>query len=94
MNVDTFGYQGTLKELLSHHDDRKFSTFDRDNDVKSDGSCCLDLDGGGFWYDACWAFNPNGVFGKKAGGGVAYYDTKTIPVKTFLMKVKRRQGLC
>ena len=94
MNVYTFGYQGTLREQLRYHDNRKFSTFDRDNDEKKDGSCCLDLDGGGFWYDACWAFNPNGVFGKKAGGGVAYYDGGIIPVKTFLMKVKRRQGLC
>ena len=95
MNVDAFGYQGTLKELLSYHDNMKFSSFDRDNDQSAKSiNCCENLDGGGFWYRSCYHFNPNGVFGKQASGGVAYYDGGIKAVKTFLMKVKRRQGLC
>ena len=91
MNVDTFGYQGTLREQLSNHDNMKFSTFDRDNDKNRD-NCCHIYDGGGWWWNN--NFNPNGVYGKQASGGMAYYDGGEIPVKTFLMKVKQRQGLC
>ena len=95
MNVDVLGYKGTLKELLSVHDNMKFSTFDRDNDKRTNGDCCKShLDGGGFWYNDCWHFNPNGVFGKEGFGGIAYYDGGVKSVKTFQMRVKRRQGLC
>ena len=93
MNVDAFGYRGSIKELLSYHDNMKFSTFDRDNDKKS-SNCCDTHDGGGWWWNTCYTFNPNGVHGKQTHGGMAYYDSGHQYVKTFLMKVKRRHGLC
>jgi hypothetical protein len=46
MNVDTFGYRGSIIELLSYHDNQKFSTYDRDNNASS-SNCCKDRDGGG-----------------------------------------------
>ena len=35
MNVDSTGYNGSIPELFSYHDDMKFSTYDRDNDDTS-----------------------------------------------------------
>ncbi|XP_053397716.1 fibrinogen-like protein A isoform X1 [Mercenaria mercenaria] len=95
MNVDAFGYEGTLKELLSYHDNRKFSTYDRDNDA-STGNCCKDsLDGGGWWYNDCYRLgNMNGVFGKKELGGTGYYDGGHIEIKTVVIKVKSVNGVC
>lgn len=53
MNVDDFGYEGTLKKgRFGYHNDMKFSTFDRDNDVSS-SNCCQSADGGGWWFRGC-----------------------------------------
>jgi len=94
MNVDKFGYDGTLGELLSYHDNQKFSTFDRDND-KHSGNCAQDLDGGGWWYNGCYRLgNPNGVFGKKTPGGIGYWAGKAVLVKTFTIRIKQKCGVC
>lgn len=93
MNVDAFGYEGTLKNRLSYHNDMKFSTYDRDND-KSGGNCCLSHDGGGWWWNSCYLLNPNGIYGKETKGGVSYYDGRVFPIKNMVIKVKKRNGLC
>lgn len=93
MNVDAFGYEGSLREIFSYHNGMQFSTYDRDNDKNGD-NCCQTHDGGGWWWNGCYTLNPNGVYGKQAKGGIAYYDGGVFPVKTFLIKIKRRQGLC
>ena len=93
MNVDPFGYEGTLKDRFSYHDDMKFSTFDRDND-KHSTNCCDEHGGGGWWLKDCWHLNPNGVYGKHGYGGIAYYDGGNRPLKNFLIKIQRRKGLC
>lgn len=46
---------------LTSHGGMKFSTFDRDTDKWSDGSCA-EWYGGGWWYNACQAANLNGVY--------------------------------
>ncbi|XP_045162923.2 microfibril-associated glycoprotein 4-like [Mercenaria mercenaria] len=95
MNVDPFGYKGTISELLSYHNNFKFSTYDRDNDGHS-GNCCKDsLDGGGWWYSSCYRLgNVNGVYGKQETGGIGYWTTKNIPIKNITIKVKRMDGVC
>lgn len=93
MNVDAFGYEGSLNELFSIHNDMQFTTFDRDND-KNDRNCCQLHGGGGWWFESCYKFNPNGLYGIQTSAGIAYYDGKDNPVKNFLIKIKRRQGLC
>ena len=94
MNVDAFNYEGNIAELFSFHNNMKFSTYDRDNDIYK-GSCCIDQDGGGWWYKDCYRLgNLNGVYGKKAGGGIAYWTSKTIPMKNVTIKVKDIQGRC
>lgn len=92
MNVDSFGYNGSVRETFSYHNDMKFSTFDRDND-KNDANCCQNVDGGGWWYNSCWNYNPNGVYGKQASGGIAYYGSPTY-VKNMEIKIRRRLGFC
>lgn len=95
MNVDPFGYDGTLGELFSYHDNNKFSTYDRDND-KSSSNCCKDsLDGGGWWYNSCYRLgNLNGVYGKLETGGIGYWTNKNIPIKNVTIKVKKINGVC
>ena len=92
MNLDTFGYDGTVAEKLSHHDNMKFSTFDRDNDAHST-NCCERYGGGGFWYNSCYNYNPNGLYGVKSESGVAA-NGGHMHVKNMVIKVKRRHGLC
>ena len=45
----------------------KFTTKDRDNDVNSNYNCASHFKGA-WWYNACHAANPNGLY---RGGGSA-----------------------
>ena len=95
MNVDAFGYNGSLKELLSYHNNRKFSTYDRDNDASSKNCCELYAGGGGWWYDNCYRLgHVNSVFGKKEEGGIGYWDTTNVPIKNIYIRVKTMNGTC
>ena len=96
MNVDAFGYAGTIKELLSYHNNMKFSTYDRDNDENS-GNCAKILDGGAWWYKSCCRLgNFNGLYGKRDadGLGLGYYNPSFVPIRNTQIKVKRRHALC
>jgi hypothetical protein len=94
MNVDAFGYRGSIKELLSYHDNQRFSTYDRDNDDSS-SNCCKDRDGGGWWYKACYKLgNFNGVYGKREMGGVGYYTGVDVQIRNVEIKVKAMHGVC
>lgn len=95
MNVDSFGYEGSIKELLSYHNGKKFSTYNRDNDA-SRANCCKDyLDGGGWWYNDCYRLgNPNGVYGKREQGGIGYWDGGAIQIKQVQIRIKRMPGTC
>ncbi|KAH8377823.1 hypothetical protein KR093_007244, partial [Drosophila rubida] len=61
-------YEGTAGDSMRDNEQRKFSTFDRDNDL-SDSNCaatCL----GGWWYSKCGYSNLNGQYSKLDD----YYD--------------------
>ncbi|WAQ95957.1 ANGL7-like protein [Mya arenaria] len=95
MNVDAFGYEGSIKELLSYHDNMKFSTFDRDNDLSVNNCCQKYMDGGGWWYNTCYRLGcVNGVFGKKELGGIGYWDAKHVPIKSVNIKIRQMEGTC
>ena len=54
------GHSGTLDDSLTYHDNRRFSTYDRDQDSTS-GSCAY-AHKGGWWYGSCMESNLNGLY--------------------------------
>lgn len=47
-------HSGTLPDDLGYHRNRKFSTFDQDNDDQRGESCAVRyFSGGGWWYGSC-----------------------------------------
>ncbi|XP_053382769.1 fibrinogen-like protein A [Mercenaria mercenaria] len=95
MNVDAFNYEGSIDELLTYHNNMKFSTYDRDNDIHS-SNCCVKYDGGGWWYRDCYMLgNLNGVYGKTQEGGISYWGSVgNIPIQKVTIKVKDIHGQC
>lgn len=95
MNVDKFGYSGTIKEMLSYHDGMRFSTFDRDNDRLGD-SCSRLYGNSGWWFNGCYRLgNLNGVFGEQTKSGMSYWlDGHDVYLNTTLMKVMPMKGSC
>jgi len=95
-NVDAFGYNGSIKELLSFHDKMKFTTFDRDNDAHSTINCVSKyMDGGGWWAKDCYRLGVvNGVYGKHEPGGIGYWDTANIPIKDVNIRIRPMEGTC
>ncbi|XP_037533427.1 fibrinogen alpha chain-like [Nematolebias whitei] len=57
------------KTLDTSHNNKKFSTFDKDNDEWR-GNCAEEF-GGGWWYHSCQSANLNGIYHKGS------YDPKT-----------------
>ncbi|XP_020009726.1 tenascin-N [Castor canadensis] len=55
-------YRGTAGDALTYHNGRKFTTFDRDNDIAL--SNCALTHHGGWWYKNCHLANPNGKYGE------------------------------
>lgn len=54
------GYSGTAGDSLSYHSDKKFTTYDQDNDLYETN--CSDRFHGGWWYGACHSSNLNGYY--------------------------------
>ncbi|KAH3801746.1 fibrinogen-like protein A [Dreissena polymorpha] len=95
MNVDAFGYQGSINELFSYHDNFKISTFDRDNDANAEHCCDKSLNGGGWWYNSFYRLgNVNGVYGKREKGGIGYRDSKNVPIKNVTVKIRPMKRTC
>ncbi|GFR92869.1 angiopoietin-related protein 1 [Elysia marginata] len=63
-------YTGTAGDSFKYHNNRPFSTIDRDNDAWS--KSCATLHGGGWWFGACDHSNLNGKWGRKSGNGVEW----------------------
>uniref|UniRef100_G3Q4W3 Fibrinogen-like 2a n=1 Tax=Gasterosteus aculeatus TaxID=69293 RepID=G3Q4W3_GASAC len=68
------GYGGTAGNALSfnkhfNHDQKFFSTADRDNDMYSTGNCGAYYSSG-WWFDACMSANLNGKYYHKRYKGV------------------------
>ncbi|XP_062930011.1 tenascin isoform X5 [Mobula hypostoma] len=68
-------YRGTAGDSLSYHQDRPFSTKDRDNDVAVT-NCALSYKGA-WWYKNCHRVNLNGKYGvANHSQGVNWYHWK------------------
>ncbi|XP_052761679.1 ficolin-1-like [Mya arenaria] len=94
MNVDAYGYKGSINELFADHDNMAFSTYERDNYVHATANCAGSGGGGWWWKKCCLLGNLNGIFGKKGEGGLNYYDSSHIPIKAVEMKIKAINGTC
>jgi len=46
-------YNGTAGDSMAIADGMKFTTNDRDNDIRSSHNCAVQF-GGGFWFDSCF----------------------------------------
>ncbi|XP_056266087.1 microfibril-associated glycoprotein 4-like [Pseudoliparis swirei] len=82
---------GAAGDSLMEHNNMKFTTFDKDQDVWDKN--CAQHYLGGFWYGACHSANPTGMYAPK--GGIAHesvvngwqswkgpnYSLKTIAMK-------------
>ncbi|XP_052773315.1 tenascin-R-like [Mya arenaria] len=70
LHVD--GYNGTAGDSLAYHDNREFSTNDRDNDASV--TDCAKRFLGGWWYNSCHYANMNGDYGNTVfGKGMNWY---------------------
>ncbi|CAL4094766.1 unnamed protein product, partial [Meganyctiphanes norvegica] len=58
-------YSGDAVDALAYHNGMKFTTKDKDNDLRGSGACADINDIGGFWYNNCYHTNPFGVLRKK-----------------------------
>ncbi|GFS15104.1 tenascin [Elysia marginata] len=63
-------YRGTAGDGLAYHNDRPFTTKDRDNDEWG-GNCATDS-GGGWWFGACDHADLNGNWGAGSDKGVEW----------------------
>jgi len=55
------GYSGNAaRDALGWHNGMRFTTYDRDNDLRSAENCAV-LAGGGFWYKWCYECGVNAV---------------------------------
>ncbi|KAJ0000614.1 hypothetical protein NQD34_012456 [Periophthalmus magnuspinnatus] len=90
LSVGTF-VKGAGGDSLQIHNGQKFTTFDRDQDTH--GSNCAVLCYGGFWFEACFAANPNGVYTwgpSPRYDGVHWRTFKGLEysLKTLVMKIR------
>uniref|UniRef100_A0A2C9KZ09 Fibrinogen C-terminal domain-containing protein n=1 Tax=Biomphalaria glabrata TaxID=6526 RepID=A0A2C9KZ09_BIOGL len=66
-------YSGNAGDSLSLHNNKFFTTFDRDNDVESDLNCAEDSSGA-WWYRSCHSSNLNGPWGSTSySKGMIWY---------------------
>ncbi|XP_062385188.1 microfibril-associated glycoprotein 4-like [Sardina pilchardus] len=84
---------GGAGDSLSYVNGRKFSTYDKDQDISS--SNCADLYDGGFWFNNCLYANPNGLYKGKgrvvSTTGIQWIHWKSsyYSLKSITMKIKR-----
>ncbi|XP_052072714.1 ryncolin-2-like [Mytilus californianus] len=87
------GYSGTAGDALKLHNNRAFSTKDKDNDSHSSADCA-DIYKGAWWYGSCHDANLNGLYlgNKKGNKGMRWNQWKgEQSMKTTSMMIRRRR---
>ena len=91
------GYSGTAGDALDGEgaslNGLKFTTYDNDNDHKTDNNCARQFKGA-FWAKSCYAANPNGPYNNDADPipialGIVWLSFKTFyeSLKTITFKI-------
>lgn len=95
MNVDAYIYKGSFPDLLSFHDNMKFSNYDRVDDASPESCCEKYLNGGGWWCKDCYRLGKlNGVYGQRQLGGIGYYNAGYFWINDVTIKVKSINEVC
>uniref|UniRef100_A0A182YTV1 Fibrinogen C-terminal domain-containing protein n=1 Tax=Biomphalaria glabrata TaxID=6526 RepID=A0A182YTV1_BIOGL len=84
-------YKGNTSDDFSYHNNMKFSSFDRDNDVDT-RNCALQYTGA-WWYNSCHFSNLNGQWGSKEYSKGANWESITgygASVSFVEMKIRER----
>ncbi|XP_052814449.1 ficolin-3-like [Mya arenaria] len=84
--LNVSGYTGTAGDSLSYHDGMKFSTFDKDNDLRK-GNCAIDYEGA-WWYKSCVNSNLNGKYGRPTGAAWYFFNNIWEPMKRVEIKIR------
>ncbi|XP_067939582.1 microfibril-associated glycoprotein 4-like [Watersipora subatra] len=78
-SIHVGGYAGNAGDSLTHHNGKRFSTFDKDNDSYGD-NCAIECEGA-WWYRFCHRSNLNGRWIEGGNSptrtGIIWYDYKT-----------------
>lgn len=90
----TFYCYLSVGDALTYHNQMKFTTLDRDNDLLNDWNCARKFLGA-FWYKECHTTNPNGVYRWGADGtifavGVTWMTWKgqNYSLKSYIMMIR------
>ncbi|XP_076817228.1 fibrinogen-like protein A [Clavelina lepadiformis] len=61
------GFSGTAGDSLDYHDNRPFTTKDRDNDDRGNCAESGSRKSGGWWFDNCFRASLNAAWGRSSG---------------------------
>jgi len=69
-------FSGNVRDSLSSHNNKQFTTNDKDNDELEENNCA-ELYNGAFWYAGCLKSNLNGLWGNKQYGKGVIWESLT-----------------
>ncbi|KXJ30107.1 Ficolin-2 [Exaiptasia diaphana] len=70
-------YSGTAGDLITYHNDMKFTTKDSDNDEYGGNNCAIVYEGA-WWYKACYHSNLNGKYFLKGTNDGTFYGSSSL----------------
>ena len=89
------GYSGNAGDSMSYHSGMRFST--KDHDVDPHSSHCAQKYMGGWWYNACYYANPNGLYFQSEVGPNAqgvewwhFYRKHNYSMKKIQLKIRKK----
>ena len=86
-------YSGSAGDSLTYHNNMKFSTKDKDNDINGNFHCA-GVSEGGWWYKSCHYSNLNGQYlgNTLDSKGVRWYhrNSDNLSMKSAAMKLRAK----
>ncbi|CAL1530632.1 unnamed protein product [Lymnaea stagnalis] len=89
------GFSGSAQDSLHKHNNKKFSTIDRDQDTRREANCAQEWEAG-WWFDNCWFALLNGLYQNRSDvswRGLAWSHWKREQLKATEMKIRPQQEL-